>query len=359
MKDYKVCQRCVMDTSAEDITFDSEGICNYCTEYLESLNHVIPSLSIVQFFEKIKKDGVNKEYDTIIGVSGGVDSSFVLHLAKEHSLRPLVIHLDNGWNSELAVHNIHSIIEACGFPLYTHVIDWPENKDMQLSFMKADVVDIELLMDNAMRKLNYSLANKYGIKYILSGSNTANEGFRMPPNWNHYKKDKKNIVAIHKKHGSVPIKTHPLLSIYDQFYYEYLKKIQWCKPLDYINYKKNDALEILIREYGYKPYAHKHYESVFTRFYQGYILPRKFGYDKRKLHLSNLILNNEISREKALSTLENDPYPDQELLKSDINFVTKKLGITEEELNEYIKRPPRSHYAYPNHSGLINKIKSS
>jgi len=347
-KEYRICNRCVMDTTATEIYFDENGFCNFCSDFLAKIQKHDNKLTfnIDGLLKKIKNDGKGKQYDCIIGVSGGVDSSYVLYLAVKLGLRPLAVHLDNGWNSELAVHNISTLVNSLGVDLHTHVIDWEENRDLQLSFFKSNVIDIEMLMDNAMLKLNYMMAKKYGLHYILSGSNSATEGMAMPSTWNHLKFDKKNIISIHKKFGKLKIRTHPLISIRQYILYEYLYKIKWVSFLDYFEYNKNDALDILIKEVGYKPYPYKHYESVFTRFYQAYILPKKFGIDKRKLHLSTLIISKQMSRENALDLLKKSPYPDNTLESADYEFILKKMGFSKNEFDKYISEKPVRHEIY-------------
>ena len=363
MTDYQICTRCVMDTTAKDIVFDENGMCNYCTAFLKSMEEAKAETADIQLSREklisaIKAHGKGKEYDCIVGVSGGVDSSYALYLAVKSGLRPLAVHLDNGWNSELASHNIANIVDSLGVDLYTHVIDWEENRDLQLSFFKANVIDIELLMDNAMLALNYQQAAKYGIRYILFGYNRATEGMSIPPQWNHYKRDAYNIQQIHKRFGSVSIKTHPLFSTVDYMLYTYIHRIKGIAFLNYFPYNKSEALKLLQEEFGYKPYPYKHYESVFTRFYQGYILPRKFGYDKRRVHLSTLIISGQMTREEAIKLLEGSPYPDPRQEEQDRIFVMKKLGFSEESFNHYMSAPEVPHQMYGSEKWLWNLLSS-
>jgi N-acetyl sugar amidotransferase len=348
-----------MDSSASNITFDEQGLCNYCTDFLERLNQtglVASERERDLFLQRVRHDGAGKDYDCIIGLSGGVDSSYALYLAVKNGLRPLVVHLDNGWNSELAVNNISNLVRSLNVDLYTHVIDWEENKDLQLSFFKANVIDIELLMDNAMLALNYRMARQYKVKWILAGTNRSTEGMHMPSNWNWLKFDARNIRDIHRKNGSIPIKTHDLFSVTGFLWNRYVLGIRWTSFLDYFDYRKDDALTILQNEVGYRPYPYKHYESVFTRFYQGYILPRKFGVDKRKLHLSTLVSTGQMTRDKALELLSQSPYPDSGQLKDDHTFVLKKLGFTQNEFESYMATPQVSHDAYRSEKTLWNLI---
>lgn len=339
-----------MDTTARDIEFDEEGQCNYCRDFeilLDAIGVEGPNEAQRDaFIAEVKRRGDNKRYDCVIGVSGGVDSSYALYLAVTHGLRPLAVHLDNGWNSELAAHNIANLVSRLGVDLHTHVIDWDENRDMQRSFFAANVIDIELLMDNAMFAVNFEQARKYGLKYILAGTNTPTEGMMMPEAWNHYKWDARNIRSIHNKFGSIPIRTHPLYSTCHHVVDRYVRGIRWTNFLDYFCYHKERAIEVLKRECGYRPYPHKHYESVFTRFYQAYILPQKFGVDKRRLHLSALVVSGQKTRDSALKILTSDPYPDLDQKREDTAFVLKKLGFSESEFQEYIRAPAVAHAEY-------------
>jgi hypothetical protein len=257
------------------------------------------------------------------------------------------------------------LVNKLGVDLYTHVIDWEENRDMQLSFFSANVIDIEMLMDNAMLALNYQQAKKYNIKYILAGTNTSTEGMEIPRSWNYYKYDKKNIVAIHKKFGKIVIKTHPLFSTCSWLWNEFILHHKWLSFLDYFTYNKQEALDVLQREVNYKPYPYKHYESVFTRFYQGYILPKKFNVDKRRVHLSSLIITGQMTRDEAIKHFETSPYPDLIQEKQDKEFVMKKLGFTEENFSKYINTPGIPHEYYANEKWImdflqkVNKVRKS
>ncbi|QTR51696.1 N-acetyl sugar amidotransferase [Candidatus Thiothrix anitrata] len=342
-----------MDTTASDITFDEQGVCNYCTEFLERSSHIIHEDPVQKearlnaLVSKIKEAGRGKPYDCIVGVSGGVDSSWTLVEVKRLGLRPLAVHMDNGWNSELAQNNIANLVNTLGVDLYTHVIDWEEYRALMQAFFDADVIDIELLYDNAMLAVNYQQANKYGLKYILAGTNQATEGMRMPPGWNWLKYDKKNIVALARRNGIKSLDTFPAIGIFGYIYYQYFRRNRWLSFLDYLPYNKFYALNELETNYGYKRYPFKHYESIFTRFYQGYILPRKFGVDKRKLHLATLVASNQMTRDEAIKGLEGIPYPTQQGIEADLNYFLKKMHWTRQQLDEYIARPSISHSAYP------------
>ncbi len=350
-KNYQVCKRCLMDTSAANIVFNN-GICNYCENFLTNSSKILFGNSkskkrkLKILIDKIKIDGKNKKYDCIIGVSGGVDSSWVLIKAISYGLRPLAVHMDNGWNSELTQNNIANIVTKLGVDLYTHVIDWDEYRNLMQSFFEANVLDVELLYDNAMLAVNYEQAHKYGVKYILSGTNTSTEGMRMPENWNWYKYDKKNILAIAKRFGNVKTKTFPFFSTLDYVKYEFLLKIKWLSMLDLLEYNKYEAIEYMSKKYNFKPYPFKHYESIFTRFYQGFILPNKFNIDKRRLHLSTLVISGQISRNKALKSLDGIAYNSNRDLTLDTEYFLKKMKWSKERLNSYIKEKQIPHLNY-------------
>jgi len=363
MKNYnkqQVCNRCVMDTSAEDIVFDENGVCNYCKDFLLNYSKLKEKNKAVKpLIDKIKKDGKNKEYDCIIGVSGGLDSSYLLYLAKEWGLRPLATHMDNGWDTELASANISNLVNKLDVDLYTYVIDWEEYRELMLSFFNADVIDIEMLYDNALLGVNYRQAAKYKVKYMITGGNYATEGVMLPHNWRWQKIDGKNIRSIHKKFNGNAIKSFPLYTIWNYIYHEYIRNIKRVRPLDYIDYKKDEALKVLTEKFDYKPYKYKHYESVFTRFYQGYILPKKWGIDKRKVHLSNLILTGQMTRDEAIDELKKEPYPSEEELQEDKEYVLKKLNWNEKQLQDYINSPGKNHSDYGTDRKIYNFIRDT
>lgn len=361
MTSLRECTRCVMDESANDIHFDALGQCNYCADMLRKLENFQPSdpdalqIKFENLLSKVKKSGKGKRYDCIVGVSGGADSAYVLYLAKQHGLRPLAVHMDNGWNSELAVNNIENLVRKLGVDLYTHVINWQEYRALQQAFFDADVIDIELLYDNAMLAVNYQLALKYGIHYILAGTNTTTEGMRMPTQWNWFKFDKKNIHAIARR-NNVKIKSMPTISVFGYAWYRFVRRIEWVDFLDYVDYYKPTCLQELQEKIGYRPYPYKHYESIFTRFYQGYLLPQKFGVDKRRLHLSTLICSGQLTRKEAKQLLNESPYPDVDDLKSDIDYFLKKMNWSEHDLDAYLARKPVSHEKYPTESKVAQKL---
>tara|TARA_Y100001968_G_C19450482_1_gene768205 strand:- start:927 stop:2012 length:1086 start_codon:yes stop_codon:yes gene_type:complete len=351
-----------MDTSASDIYFNSKGVCNFCIEYDDELSSIVfedqdsKNKRLNTLINKIKKNGEGKPYDCIVGVSGGVDSSWALVSAKRIGLRPLAVHMDNGWNSELAQNNIKNLVTKLEVDLFTYVIDWDEYRKLMQAFFDSDVIDVELLYDNAMLSVNYTQASKYGLKYILAGYNKATEGMRMPLGWNWFKYDKKNIYSIAKIKGNIRIKTFPSFGTLDYIRYKYLEGISMEHFLDYLPYSKAKALEVLKKDFSYKPYPYKHYESVFTRFYQGYILPNKFSVDKRKLHLSTLIKSDQMDRGECLEILNNIPYPSDDDLNKDIIFFIKKMNWTHNELEKYISRPEKPHDYYDSEKDFFLKI---
>jgi hypothetical protein len=294
----------------------------------------------------LKSRGEGKPYDCIVGVSGGLDSAWVLVKAKELGLRPLAVHMDNGWNSNVAVSNIANLIDGLGVDLYTYVINWDEYRSLMEAFLAADVLDVELLYDNALLEVSYSQARKYGLRHILSGTNFSTEGMEMPSNWSWKNKmDGRNIVRIGKKFG-VKIKTFPLFTTWKWLVYKYLHGIERVAFPNFLGYNKEEALAILERDHGFKKYPYKHYENVFTRFYQGHILPMKFGIDKRKSHLSSLVLSGQMSRAAALRDLEHSPYPSENDMRVDRAFFLKKMGWDEQKLEKYLSRPEISHSEY-------------
>lgn len=344
-----ICVQCVMDTTDREITFDKKGVCSHCRSYEQmlpgwGLEKHIEQHSLEKLFEKIKKDGAGKEYDCLIGLSGGVDSSYLAYLVHQAGLRPLCIHLDNGWNSELAVRNIHHIVKKCNFDLHTHVLDWEEFRDLQVAFFKSNVIDLEMLSDHAVFGITMQLAQKYKIKNILSGANISTE-YVMPKSWVHRKQDLKNIQGIHRQFGQIPLKTFPQVSTLKHVMMMEVMGYKIHKPLNLIKFVKQDAKNKVIEEFGWRDYGGKHYESQFTKYYQAHILPTKFNVDKRKPHLSTLILSGQMSRTEALEELKKPLYLEADL-KSDTEYVCKKLGFSQEWMHEYLKAPEIPHKTY-------------
>lgn len=350
-KPLQVCKRCILDTHDDPfIRFDEEGICNHCRNYERRVQNELfqgeegeKRLQIL--VKEIKASGQGKPYDCIMGVSGGVDSTYLAWRVKELGLRPLLVHFDNGWNSELAVQNIEHIVNKLGFDLFTYVVNWEEFRDLQLSYLKASVLDIEIPTDHGFFAMLYNVASQKGIQYILSGHNLVTEGI-LPAYMRWNKLDLLNIRAIHRKYGHKKLKTFPTLNFFKYNYYLRVKKIKMVSPLNLMKYDKAAAKDLITRELGWRDYGGKHYESIFTRFYQGYILPVKFGVDKRKAHVSTLINSGQLTREQALDEIRKPIY-DPEQLAQDKEYVIKKFGLTPQEFEALMKAPVVPHENFP------------
>jgi N-acetyl sugar amidotransferase len=347
---HQQCVRCVLDVNDDpNISFDTDGVCNYCRNYELNEKKFVKTgadgkAALGEIVSKIKAAGAGNQYDCILGISGGVDSTYLAYQAKRLGLRPLLVHFDNGWNSELAVKNIENIVNKLGFDLHTLVIDWNEFRDLQLAFLKASVIDIEIPTDHAMLATLYQLAIKKDIRYILSGHNVVTESI-LPTNWYFNKRDHIHVKAINELFGEQPLKTFPLLSSWLKFRVEY-NNIESVSLLNLMDYNKKEVKALITKELGWRDYGGKHYESIFTRFYQGYILVRKFGVDKRKAHLSNLICSGQMSRSEAFQILSEPPYP-QALFATDKEFVLKKFQMNELQFEEIMNAPTKSHFDYP------------
>lgn len=351
----KVCTRCVMDTSDPDIYFDDKGVCNHCKHAEKVLSEIKinkGNFDIYEWAEKIKKSEKDKEYDVVTGISGGVDSSYVLYLLKKLGLRVLAVHIDNGWNTELSVQNIRVVLEKLDIDLYTYVLNWQEFRDIQLSFLKASVPDCEIPTDHLIFPVLSLVAHSYGLKYIVTGSNEATESI-LPQRWSHGHRDWKYIRSIHNMYGTIPIKTFVYLKPLSLYYFQ--QKMDWINILDYVDYNKAEAKDLLIKNFGWRDYGGKHYESFYTKFYQAYILPTKFGFDKRKAHLSNLIMNGEITRDEALKQLQEPLYDPDELIR-DKEYFCEKMSISIEEFEQIMEKPAKSFWDYPSYeNGFINQ----
>ena len=335
-----------MDTSAKDIKFNENNVCNFCRDFdLNKKNIKKPLKQFQELIINIKNKNKNKDYDCAVALSGGVDSSWLLLKCVEFGLRPLVIHMDNGWNSKLAQTNIYNLVAKLNLHLETYVIDWVEYRSLMDSFFKANVIDIEILMDNAFVGACFKIANKYSLKYIMAGFNNSTEGMEIPENWNWFKKDKKNIININRKFNKTKLKTYPIIGTFDYIYYRFFKNIKWISPLDYLDYNKDDALKELKKKINFEEYSNKHYESIFTRFYQSYILPKKFKVDKRRLHLSNLIITNQITREQGLEMISKPSY-DEHKIKEEIEYFLKKMDWDNTRLINYLNNKPVDHNYY-------------
>ena len=363
MHKQTICKRCIIDNIVyPDITFDKNGICDICNIF-DNWNKTNQKLSDAQKhnalqnqINEIKKVSKKNEYDCILGLSGGVDSSYLALLAKDWGLNPLLVHIDNCWNSEFAVSNIEKVIDYTGFDLYTYVVHWKEIRDLDLAFLYASVVDTDLPNEMPFVAMLYKLAKKFKVKHILTGYNNNSEGW-MPPNVTHYKLDTLNIRAIHKKFGKVKLKTYPTIGPFMVFYFEQILGIHYINPLDLINFNKNTAKLILQEKIKWNDYGDKHCENIFTRFYQSYILPTKFNIDKRKFHLSSLICSGQISRDKALSIIKNPVYSNSFLFNEDFEFFLKKLKLSEKDFMHIMNTPIKKHTDYPSYINYYNFFK--
>lgn len=340
---YKVCSRCVMDETDANIKFDEHGVCNHCHKFdevqsLQLFGGVDGKTRLQNIVDKIKKEGAGKEYDCIIGLSGGVDSSYLAVKIKDFGLRPLVVHVDAGWNSELAVSNIEKIIKYCGYDLHTHVMNWEEMRDLQLSYMKAAVANQDVPQDHAFFSSMYHFAVKNDIKYILSGGNLATEAV-FPDSWHGSAMDAINLKDIHKTYGSKPLRDYKTISFFEYyFWYPFAKGMRTVRPLNFMEYDKREAEKYLQETVGYRSYARKHGESIFTKLFQNYYLPTKFGYDKRKLHYSSMILSGQMSREEAIVKLAEPLYAADEL-ENDIDYFCKKMRVNRQQFDELMQAP--------------------
>ncbi len=349
-----------MDTTDSMITFDQNGMCDHCNTFYKE---ILPNWhtdekgreELEKIVEGIRKAGAGKDFNCIIGMSGGIDSSYLTYVAKEKfNLRPLVFHVDAGWNSQVAVNNIEKLIDKLGLDLYTEVIDWEEMKDLQLAFFKSGVAHIDTPQDHAFFAMMYRFAEKYKVKYILTGANYSTECIRNPIEWMYYQSDSIQLKDIHRKFGTSPLKNFPLTTILrHKVYLRYIKGIQVVTPLNYIPYNKKEAMKLLEDEFGWQPYPQKHFESRFTKFYEGYWLFKKFGYDTRKVQYSSLILTDQMTREEALENLSRPPY-DEETIMQDFEYVATKLGITIEELQGYFDSPNKSYKDYKSQEMIYN-----
>jgi N-acetyl sugar amidotransferase len=347
-----------MDTSDSEIVFDAAGVCNHCKTHEERVllapfSRPDAEQRLASLIKKIKAESKG-DYDCIVGLSGGVDSSYVAYKAVKLGLRPLAVHFDNGWNSELAVKNIEKLVKKLNLDLITYVIDWEEFRDIQRSFFRADVVDIEMVTDHAIFAALFKLAKQHKIRYILSGTNAATEAI-MPRTWQHFKFDLLNLKSIQKRFGSVSIVSFPTMSVWKMAWNRYVAGFRSVPILNYLKYSKKDAIHTLEDELAWEYYGGKHFESVFTKYYQAHILPTKFGIDKRRIHLSDLIMNGEVTRDEALQELAKPLY-EKSGLERDKEYVCKKLGFTRAEHEAYLMAAPVSHFAFPSYAKLANAL---
>ena len=352
MKNYQICKNCVMDTTDSKITFNNEGICDHCQTFYKDIKPKWDTgekgnQKLLKIVDKIKKEGKNKDFDCIMGMSGGIDSSYLLYMMKEkYDLRPLVFHVDAGWNSQIAVNNIERLVDGLNLDLYTEVINWEEMKDLQLAYFKSGVPHIDTPQDHAFFATMYQFASKHNINTILTGGNYSTECIRNPIEWMYYQSDSIQLRDIHKKFGQKPLKSFPTTNIlWHKIYLPYIKKIKLIRPLDYIPYHKEEAMQLLVDKFGYQKYPQKHFESRFTQFYESYWLLKRFGYDTRRVQYSSLILTKQMTRDKALEKLEKLPY-DKQNIKNDFEYISNKLSITIDELQQYMDMEKKTYKDY-------------
>jgi N-acetyl sugar amidotransferase len=352
MKKYQQCTRCVMDTSDRTISFDSDGVCSHCREFDEVTSkdwfpNEEGTKRLSKIIDQIRKDGKGREYDCIIGLSGGVDSSYMAIKVHEWGLRPLVVHVDAGWNSELAVANIEKIVKYCNYDLHTHVVDWEEMRDLHLAYLRAGISNQDVPQDHVFFASLYHFATRNDIRHILSGGNVATESV-SPKSWHGSAMDAINLKAIHRTFGRLPLKSYSTISFFDYYlWYPFFKKMRTTRPLNYMNYNKNAAMAELEQTIGWRSYGRKHGESLFTKFFQNHYLPLKFGYDKRLPHFSSLILSGQMTRVEALKKLSEPLYDAQEL-GVDVEYLCKKLRISVAQLDEFITGPNHEYSEFPN-----------
>jgi N-acetyl sugar amidotransferase len=351
---YRICARCVMDTTDPDITFDERGFCHHCRKAEEMLlrePYCLPpeekQRRLNDLVDQVRRDGQGKKYDCVIGISGGVDSTYVAYRVKELGLRALAVHLDNGWDSELAVANIEGVLKRLDIDLYTHVIDWEEFKDLQLAFLKASTPDSEIPTDHAIVSLLYRMAAREGLRHIIAGTNFATECI-MPSAWSAGHTDWKYIKTLHARFGTRPLRTFPYRTLLRETWYRGARRIRWVSFLDYMDYSKEEAIQLLQEKLGWRNYGGKHYESIYTRFYQAHILPTKFGFDKRRGHLSAMIVSGQLTRERALEELKKPLY-DPVRLKEDKEYVISKFGLSAASFEAIMSLPPKRFLDYPSY----------
>ena len=356
----RICTRCVMDETDSSITFDNLGVCDHCRNFEKKIKPFWHTDNrgkekIEKLGQKIKSKSQNKDFDCIIGISGGIDSSYLTYYVKKFlKLNPLVFHVDAGWNTQISVNNIQRLVEGLNLELYTEVINWEEMKDLQRAFFKSGVPHIDPPQDHAFFATMYKFANKYNIKHILTGGNFSTECIRNPLEWMYYQSDSRQLKHIHSIFGEKKLRSFPTTNIvWYKFWLPYIRGIKVYRPLDYIPYIKEEAKKVLIKELGWQPYKQKHFESRFTKFYESYWLPERFGYDVRKVQFSSLILTGQMTRKEALNELKNKSY-DKNTIISEKEFIANKLDISLEELEDYMKMPKKTYKDYKNQEFIYN-----
>jgi N-acetyl sugar amidotransferase len=362
-REQRVCTWCVMDSSNPSIAFDDRGRCNCCRDAVQRRPHEWwpneeGARRMNALVDMLRKEGRGKPYDVMLGLSGGIDSAYLAHLAVgKLGLRALAVHIDGGWNSEPAVHNIETLVRALDLDLHTYVVEWQEMRDLQVSFLRASVFNQDIPQDHAFFSTLYRTAARFGLRHFLSGVNFASECV-VPPAWGHPSIDGKHARAIHRAHGSGALATYPFMGLPEFLWLTRVRKqLTVHRPLNYIAYDKEEARRELEKHYGWRDYGGKHCESRFTKFYQEIYLPEKFHFDKRRLHLSSLIVSGQVTRAAAVEELQR-PVTTERQRKRDLHFVAKKLGLKDEELAALISSAPVDHLAYPNQLALHRGLTS-
>jgi len=362
---YRICKKTVLDSNYPGIKFDQDGISNLFWDFFNVVKpNWHPDEEGFRFLQKkiedIRKEGKGNDFDCILGLSGGIDSSYMLHkLVSDFGLRPLVFHVDGGWNSEVAVNNIHKLVDKLNLDLFTEVINWKEMQDFQLAWFKSGLPNIDIPQDHAFVSVLYKFAEKYKIKTIINGGNIATESIAMPYKYYYWGTDMAHIRDIIDKFSNIQMNTYPFSSVfYHKLFLRYFKNIRVFKPLNYLPFSIDSATETLERIYGWKPYPQKHFESRFTKFYEGYWLPTRFNFDVRRCQFSSLILSNQMTRDEALKRLKESPYSEEDI-RNDLNFISNKLGIELDELKNYHEMPKYYYWDYKNNHNVLSFIEKS
>lgn len=355
--EYKICSYCVMDTSDMDIQFDTNGKCNHCTDFERTLQQPRydkqeQDVLLKGLIENVKNKGKNRKYDCLVGISGGVDSCYTAYLCHKWGLKPLLIHMDNGWNTDIAVKNVKKVTDKLGLDYVSHVLDWNEFKEIQLGFLKSSLVDLEMPTDIGIAASIYQAANKHNIPFIISGGNYSGEGI-LPLTWGyHVLKDEKLYRHIVKKYANTKIRKVPVVGLKGELYYKFVKGIKTLYPLNLVNYDKDAAREFLKKEFDWQDYGGKHHESKITAFWQSYVMPTKYNMDYRRATYSSQIVSGQITREEALEKLKSLPY-NEENIAQDKAFIAKKYGISVEDLEKYLALAPKTYKDFPNDKAKI------
>jgi len=358
-REYRQCTRCVMDTSDPDISFDAQGRCNHCTDYSDRIAELAyrgpeSDRRMDALVERIRSAGRGREYDCVLGISGGVDSCYVAHVLKQRGLRPLAVHMDNGWNSDIAVKNIKRVAQRLGIDYQSYVVDWEEFRDLELAFLKASVPEIETPTDMAIPGALHQVAAEHGVRYVISGGNYVTEGI-LPAAWHYNAKDLRFLKAVHRRFGTGKLRAFPTFGYRDEAYFKLVKGIRILYPLNHVPYSKSAAMKLLQDELGWQDYGGKHYESRITGFVQSYVLPVKFDIDYRKATLSTQICAGAATREGALEELAKPPF-DPARVEKEKEYIAKKFGISLSELEAILATPPRSYRDYPNDKRKLGLI---